>query len=84
MNAGIFYSHNVKQRLKLVEASGEFISRIKYYGFYIDLHILDKSFVEVYYNRYTNKVEQVEIMDPEDERMHLYAVHVNLSDLFKA
>ncbi|MCZ8284867.1 MAG: hypothetical protein O9353_05370 [Bacteroidia bacterium] len=83
MNTNIFYSYNVKQRMKLVEMKGEYISRIKYYGFYINLYVLEGHFVEAYFNRYTNTLDQVEMMDPADDRLNLYAVCVNLSHLFE-
>jgi hypothetical protein len=83
MNTNIFYSYNVKQRMKLLEKKGEYISRIKYYGFYINLYVLEGNFVEAYFNRYTNTLDQVEMMDPADDRLNLYAVCVNLSHLFE-
>ena len=82
MNVNVFYSRTVKGRLKLVQFKGEFISRIRWYGFYIELYVMDGDYVEVFYNRYTNKLEDVEILEPGNPRLGLFAVAVNLSDLF--
>jgi hypothetical protein len=83
LRANIFYSHSVKERLLIVKQDGEFIARIKYYGFYIDLYLLDQTFVEVYCNLHNGKVEDVEIIEADEERLALFAAGVNLSDLFK-
>jgi hypothetical protein len=83
LKANIFYSHSVTERLSLVKQKGEFIARIKYYGFFIDLYLLDQTFVEVYCNLHNGKVEEVEIIEADEERLSLFAAGVNLSDLFK-
>lgn len=82
MDTNLFYSRTIKGRLKLLKRNGEFISRIRYYGYFIELYIMDATYFEVYYNRYTDKLEEVEILDPHDERLNQFAVPVCLSDLF--
>jgi len=83
LDINIFYSHNLHDRLAIVNAQGELITRIKYYGFYINLYIVNRSFVEVFYNAYTGKIEEVEILDATDERLYLYSTAVDLSDLYR-
>jgi hypothetical protein len=83
LKVNIFYSHSVTERLAIVKSQGEFISRIKYYGFFIDLYTLDHTYVEVYHNWHNGHVEEVEILDEDLERLHLFGVAVNLADLFK-
>jgi hypothetical protein len=83
LKVNIFYSHSVKDRLALVRTKGEFISRIKYYGFYIELFILAGNYVEVYRNWHNGEVEEVEILEDDLTRLHLFAVAVNLSDLYR-
>jgi hypothetical protein len=83
LKVNIFYSHSLKERQSIVKNQGEFISRIKYYGFFIDLYILDRTYIEVYYNWHNGEVEEVEVLEEDVERLNLFAVAVNLSDLFK-
>ncbi|MES2516070.1 MAG: hypothetical protein V4580_18085 [Bacteroidota bacterium] len=83
LDVNIFYSHNLDERFKIISEKGEFLSRIKYYGFYINLYALDHTFVEVYYNWYSNKLEEIELLEPTDERLHLFAAFVDLSDIHK-
>lgn len=82
MNINSFYSHNLNERIDLVNRNAEFISRIKYYGFFVNLYIYDRTMIEVYYNIHSNKIQEVEILDPKDERLNQYVVQVNLSDLY--
>lgn len=82
MNTDTFFSRTIKQRVKLLKRNGEFISSISYYGFYIDLYIMSGHYFEAFYNRYTYRLDDVDIMDPKDDRLNRYAVGVNLADLF--
>jgi hypothetical protein len=84
MDPNLFYSRTIKGRLKLLKRCGEFISRIRYYGFNIELYTMDGSYVEVYYNRYTDKLDAVDMIDATEERLNRYAVGVNLGDLFNS
>jgi hypothetical protein len=83
MDINTFYSYNLGERLDVVNRSGEFISRIRHYGFYIHLYSVEGQYVEVYYNAHSNEIEDADILDPLDEKLNLYSVQVNLSDLFK-
>ena len=82
MDTGLFYSRSLKGRLKLLKRNGGFITRIRYYGFYLELYEMEGDYFEVYYNRYTHKLDEVEVLDHKDERLHQFAAYVDLSDLF--
>ncbi len=81
MDTNTFYSHSVKQRVKLLKRKGELLSSIRYYGFNIDLYAMNGMFFEAFYNRYTYRLDEVDIMDPKDDRLHRYAAAVDLSGL---
>ena len=79
----MFYSCTLDERIEIVNASGEYITRIKYFGYYINLYIVKGDFVEVYYNWHNNEIEDVELLDNNDERLNLYTVFVDLADLYR-
>ena len=83
MNTNIFYSHNLNERLDFVKLNGEYICTIKYYGFFIHLYLIGKDFVELYYNIHNNKIEEIELLDSMDERLNLFSIQVDLSDLYR-
>ncbi|MES2566883.1 MAG: hypothetical protein V4565_08450 [Bacteroidota bacterium] len=83
LNVNIFNSFSLDDRMDIVRRHGEFISKIKYFGFYINLYVVDQVFIEVYYNLHSSIVQYVEVLDPEEDRMNLFTMMVDLSDLFK-
>ncbi|MCE3225687.1 MAG: hypothetical protein K0S32_238 [Bacteroidetes bacterium] len=83
-NNTLFYLYTLDERIEIINHRGEFITRIKYYGFYLNLYIVDNRLIEVYHNIQTNTIDQVELLESTDERLCLYSVNVNLSDLFTA
>jgi hypothetical protein len=83
LNVTIFNSLALDERMIMVRRHGEFVSKIKYFGFYINLYVVDQVFVEVYYNLHSSVVQYVEVLDPAEERVNLFAGKVDLSDLFK-
>lgn len=83
LDLNMFYSCTVDERMAIVSERGEYITRIKYFGYYIHLYLVEGDFVEVYYNIHSNLREDVEILDSNDERINLYTVSVDLSDLYR-
>ncbi len=82
MKVNLFYSHNLQERIGIINRSGEFISRIKQYNYYISLYVVENQFVEVYFSRSKRSIEAIEILDPLSERLYLYVEKLNFLDLF--
>lgn len=82
MNINLFYTYNIQQRMDVLNRRGEFIMRIEQYKFYVSLYILDEQFIEVFFSKDENKIVEVEILEPNNERFELYATFINLADLF--
>ncbi len=83
MNVNTFYSYSLDQRLALLNKSGEYISRIPFYGHMVSLYICSGAYMEVFYNRHSQSIAAIELLDPRDARLHQYAVPVNLSHLYQ-
>lgn len=81
LDLNMFYSCTLDERIEILNYSGEYITRIKYFGYFINLYIVEGDFVEVYYNWHSNDIEDIEILDPNAERIHLFTALVDLSDL---
>lgn len=82
MNYNTFSKLDLHGRAGLVFSEGDFISSIKYYAFNISLYILEDTYIEVFYNSDSNEIEDIEILDPEEKRLNLYAIGVDIKDLF--
>lgn len=83
LNVTIFNSFTLDERMDIIWRHGEFITKIKYFGFCINLYVVDQVFVEVYYNSHSSVVQYVEILDPQEDRINLFTLKVDLSDLFR-
>ena len=70
-------------RAAIVFCDGDYISSIKQYAFKISLFIVDDTYVEVFYNAHTNQLEDIAIMEPDEQRLQLYAIGVDITELFK-
>ena len=69
MNTDTFYVRSIKQRVKFLKRSGELLGFIRYYGFIIDLYTMSGHFFEAFYNRYTCRLDEMDLMDPKNERL---------------
>ncbi|MCE3259080.1 MAG: hypothetical protein K0S12_721 [Bacteroidetes bacterium] len=81
LNPTVFYLCTLDQRVDIVNYHGEFITRIKYYGFFLNLYLVENYLIEVYYNIHSNTIEQVELLEAKDERLNLYISNVSLAEL---
>lgn len=83
MDITTFNSYTIDERMALLNKGGEYISRISFYGYIVNLYVYDRLYIEVYYNRHRRNIAEIEVLDPKEERLHQYAVHVNLSQLYR-
>lgn len=83
MNHQLFSKSDLHARAAIVFCDGDYISSIKQYAFKISLFIVDDTYVEVFYNAHTNQLEDIAIMEPYEQRLQLYAIGVDITDLFK-
>ncbi len=81
MNINTFYCYTLDERVDIINRYGDYISKIKCYGFWIKLYLIDDVFIEVFYNINDNMIEDIEPLEPNDERVNLYASYVDISDL---
>jgi hypothetical protein len=78
-----FLNLDIHDRAEFAFEFGDFVSVIEYYGFKICLYIVEGVFIEVFYNAHDNKIEDVEILEPNERRLYLYARTVDITGLFK-
>jgi hypothetical protein len=83
MDHQLFSKSDLHGRAAIVFCDGDYISSIKQYAFKISLFIVDDTYVEVFYNAHTNQLEDISIMEPDEQRLQLYAIAVDITDLYK-
>jgi len=83
MNHDAFIKSNLHGRAAIVFCDGDYLASIKQYAYKISLFIVDDTYVEVFYNAHTNQLEDIAIIEPDEPRLQLYALNVDITDLFK-
>jgi hypothetical protein len=71
------------QRMEYVAMEADLIGEIKHYSFRICLYTVHGYYIEAFYDLNTNYLTDVAILDPDDNRMNLYANKVDISGLLK-
>ena len=62
--------------------NGKLVTSIRYYGYKVNLYLLEKVYVEVFYHHAKDCVERIEPLDESSTRMNFYADQIKLpSDL---
>lgn len=83
MNQDLFIKSDLHGRAAIVFCDGDYISSIKQFSYKISLFLVDDTYVEVFYDAHTNKLEDIAIIDADEPRLQLYTLNVDITDLFK-
>lgn len=83
MDNASFNSIDLDTKAQFVFNYGEYISSIEYYGRKVDLYIVGAFYVEAFYNAESQELEEIEILEPNERRLQLYSIDVDINSLFK-
>jgi len=73
-----FGSLSLSSKIQLLYKEGSFLMAIRYYGYKVNLYMLNNFYVEVFYNHKLDKIERVELMNRQHTRMKFYADQIRL------
>lgn len=76
-----FNGLSLKHKIQLLYLEGTFFMDIRYYGYKINLYLLNNFYVEVFYNHKLDKIERIEVMDKDHSRMKFYTDKIRLTGL---
>ncbi|PIQ47085.1 MAG: hypothetical protein COW03_17350 [Cytophagales bacterium CG12_big_fil_rev_8_21_14_0_65_40_12] len=79
-----FFNLSFESQIKRLYREGDFIVAIRYYGYKINLYLLDDYYLEVFYNHKLDKIEKIELLDFAHSRMKFYADQIALPSFAKA
>lgn len=70
---------NLRRQIKLLYEEGTFVVAIRYYGYKINLYLLNDYYVEVFYNHKKDLIEKIELLQTRNNtRMKFYSDQVRL------
>ena len=68
----------LKEKITLLFQNGNFIVAIRYYGYKINLYLLNNYYVEVFYNHKKDQIERIELLPAFHSRMKFYSDQIQL------
>ncbi|WP_421976928.1 hypothetical protein [Roseivirga seohaensis] len=73
-----FLQLNIHEQVKELYQNGKFIVGIRYYGYKVNLYLLQDYYLEVFYNHKLDKIEKIDLLDFSHSRMKFYADQISL------
>ena len=69
---------NIQEKISSIYRDGSFIVAIRYYGYKINLYLLENFYVEVFYNHKYDRIDKIEPMEKNKSREKFYADQISL------
>lgn len=76
-----FLSLDQKEQIQRLYTEGSFIVAIRYYGYKINLYLLEGFYVEVFYNHKLDRIERIDRLDFNHSRMKFYHDQISLGSI---
>ncbi|MBX7124999.1 MAG: hypothetical protein K1X47_04850 [Cyclobacteriaceae bacterium] len=76
-----FESFPLDQQVKALYENGTFVMGIRYYGYKVNLYLLNGYYLEVFYNHKRDLIEKIIPLDVSHKRMKFYTDQIKLPAL---
>lgn len=70
-----------KEQIRRLYHDGHFVVAIRYYGYKINLYLLDGFYVEVFYNHKLDQIEKIALLDFNHSRMKFYQDQISIASI---
>jgi hypothetical protein len=83
MNKGLnhFFQLPLSEQIQTLYRNGTFQLAIRYYGYKVNLYLMEDQLIEVFYNHKLDKIETIQPLDYGHSRMKFYADQISLGSL---
>ena len=78
MSAPDFLTLSLPDQIRTLYQEGTFVVAIRYYGYKINLYLLQNYYVEVFYNHKLDKIEKIELLETSHSRVKFYTDQISL------
>ena len=76
-----FFNYPLAEQIKTLYTQSAFIVSIRYYGYKVNLYLLEGDYIEVFYNHKEDRIEKIVPLDFGHTRMKFYSDQISLSSL---
>ena len=73
-----YKSMSLDKRINLLYQEGKFVMNIRYYGYKINLYLLNNFYIEVFVEHKLASIEKIQLIDPSHSRMKFYSDQIKL------
>ena len=76
----VFLELPLEEKIQTLYKEGTFVVSIRYYGYKINLYMIDGHYVEVFYNHKRDLIEKIEPLNPQHSRVKFYTDQIKLPE----
>lgn len=80
MPARDFHSFSIDKKIQVLYEQGSFVMGIRYYGYKVNLYLLQGSYVEVFYHHKSDSIEKIIPWDANHSRTKFYIDQIRLPE----
>ena len=73
-----FRQLTLQKKTQALYEHGTFVMAIRYYGYKVNLYLLDNAYIEVFVNHKVAEIEKITLLDISHSRMKFYADQIKL------
>lgn len=76
-----FRNLSLHKKIQVLYTEGTFVVDIRYYAYKVNLYILGKEFIEVFYNHKLDKIDKIDFLNRQHSRMKFYLDQISLNKI---
>ena len=75
-----FQELQLKDKISLLYREGDFVTAIRYYGYKVNLYLINDFYVEVFYNHKQDCIDKIDLLQRSHTRMKFYCDQIRLPE----
>lgn len=81
MSKDDFRRLTLQKKIQKLYTEGTFVVAIRYYTYKVNLYLLGRDYVEVFYNHKYDRIDKIEFLNQRHSRMKFYLDQIRLREI---
>ncbi|WP_375584998.1 hypothetical protein [Cyclobacterium xiamenense] len=81
MSKDDFRRLTLQKKIQKLYTEGTFVVAIRYYTYKVNLYLLGREYVEVFYNHKYDRIDKIEFLNQRHSRMKFYLDQIRLREI---